>query len=226
MLTAVIDRVAFPVLCKSDDKEMTQKSHSIFRPIFTLIYPAVAVAIVIVPDFIILFFGEQWRPAGLYCAILLLALFPGLIRIMLRNILKSSGKTKMIFVAEILTVIVTLVLVGIALCFSVLFLVSSMVASMVFSMLVYAWLSDSWQMISPKEIVGLIFIPFIAAVAAALGSCVVLLLCGALSAPIRIMGAGCAGFGVALTFYICVRDEFCLYWLCWCKRKLKSGSNA
>ena len=180
MLISVIDRVAFPVLCKADEKNMTQKSHSIFKPIFTLIYPAVAVSIVIVLDFIILFFGEQWRPVGLYCAILLLALFPGLIRIMLRNILKSSGETKMILIAEISTVIVTLILVGAALCFSVLFLVSSMVASMVFSMLFYAWISHAKKMITPGDIIRLIAIPSCAAVLAASAGGAVLLLCGTL----------------------------------------------
>ena len=217
LLVAVIDRVAFPVLCKSPDKEeMVRSSHNIFKPVFTLLYPAFAVGIVIAEKFVILVLGEQWQTAGQYFAILLIALFPGLVKVMLRNVLKSAGNTRAIFLTEMLTAIIMLTLICVAIRISILALVGSFAVGMFCSMLIYAKFSYADKMVNFRDIGKITFVPLCAAVIAGVTTWGTLLLCG--DYFYSVVSLGIVFVAASFVFYLAVGNVYCLQILNYGKR--------
>ena len=205
---AVIDRVAFPVLCKSPDKEeMVRSSHNIFKPVFTLLYPAFAVGIVIAEKFVILVLGEQWQTAGQYFAI------------MLRNVLKSAGNTRAIFLTEMLTAIIMLTLICVAIRISILALVGSFAVGMFCSMLIYAKFSYADKMVNFRDIGKITFVPLCAAMIAGATTWGALFLCGDYFYSVVSLGiVFVAGFAASFVFYLAVGNVYCLQILNYGKR--------
>ncbi|MBQ7393635.1 MAG: lipopolysaccharide biosynthesis protein [Lentisphaeria bacterium] len=221
LLTAVIDRVAFPVLCKSTDQESMQvNSKNIFNPLFVLLYPLFAVGVVVAEQFVVIAFGELWRSSGIYFAILLVSLFPAMVRIMLRNIFKSAGATGLIFRAELLTIVFTLILVGCSLFISILCLVGSMVGSMFFTMFTYMFYSHSRGLVKCQDVCAMIASPLCSALASA-GVAVLVQCVGNKWCPpvVTCCAAGFAGVVTAFVYYAVTKNPVCLQFSERIKRK-------
>lgn len=110
MITNVLDKALFPIYAKfSDFEKMLLHYRSLSRVIYSFILPLLFLLLLFSKEFILVFLGNQWMDSFWMFKILIISSIPMIIKSLDRNVLKSAGKTKTIFVNEILSSIVTLI---------------------------------------------------------------------------------------------------------------------
>lgn len=101
ILTAVVDKAAFPVLSQITDKQVfRERSVLIARFVYFISFPVFAFLTVAAGSVMYVLFGPQWIEGGWMLSILGLAGMPMVVKAMSRNIIKSTGRTSYILRME------------------------------------------------------------------------------------------------------------------------------
>lgn len=123
MVTNVVDRTFFPIFSKMNNEtnELAIRVAKLRLLVYSLLFPLFAFIIVFGGNIVTLVLGSNWADCIQYFRILMFASFPMLIKAMNRNVLKSTGYTKQIFLIECCSTIFLLLSLGVA------FLANSMI---------------------------------------------------------------------------------------------------
>lgn len=107
ILTAVVDKAAFPVLSQITDKRLfRERSVLIARFVYFISFPVFAFLAVAAEPVMYVLFGPQWGEGGWMLSILAVAGMPMIVKAMSRNIIKSTGRTSYILRMETISSIV------------------------------------------------------------------------------------------------------------------------
>lgn len=111
IVTAVIDKVGFTMLSKSQNvKDMIRTGHVLYKYIYLIAIPIFVYVIEVAEELFVFIFGNKWLISAPIFKILCYAIIPLIIKTLNRNLLKSSGQTKSILTLEVIITVVGILL--------------------------------------------------------------------------------------------------------------------
>ncbi len=125
-----VGSVAFPYLAQSkSDEELLNKARLLYRKIYHVSFPMLALFSVISYEIIQIILGEQWLEASFFLKIILVSGIFDIISFMLRTFQKACGKTRLISRLETIKSIIKLSIIGVSILFGIKFLIYSILLS-------------------------------------------------------------------------------------------------
>lgn len=134
IMTTISDKVLFPVLSKIHDEDIwLKKSRKILSRLSFCMYLVLTICILFSQVLVYLLLGEQWQPASKYLSILLYAGYGTVIVCIIRNLIKSSGKTYALLKIESSKSVVGIILIVLVYRFGIMALLYSIVLTNLFA---------------------------------------------------------------------------------------------
>ena len=139
ILTQCVDKGVFPILSRElNENNLINKARSLNRTFLSLVIPLFPIISMLSYPIVMILLGREWSGAVQYLSILSWSGIALTIQSVYRNIIKSTGKTQFIFVAEVCKSIIILVVLLISMNYGVLFLVYAVTFSSYFGVLVWS----------------------------------------------------------------------------------------
>ena len=127
-----VGSVAFPYLAQSKNaKDLVNKARLLYRKIYHISFPMIALFSVISYEIISIILGEQWLEADFFLKIILVSGIAEIISFMLRTLQKAYGKTRLITRLETIKSVIRLSLISVSIFFGIKFLIYSILLSSV-----------------------------------------------------------------------------------------------
>lgn len=124
IMSMSIDKSLFPILSKETTTDrLVKKARSINRYFITYLFPIFPLVSLVSFPLIEIVLGDKWLAATDYLEIILWSGLPLIVQSLYRNILKSLGYTRYIFIVELIKSALLLSFILIAMNFGVMFLV-------------------------------------------------------------------------------------------------------
>lgn len=114
MMRNVIDKTFFPIFSTiNDQKELLLKEYDeLCKQLYAFMFPIFSIIICYSKEIIIVFLGSEWIESIPILQILMFSSFPILVVALNRNLFKSMGNTRIIFIIEICSLIFLTIGVG------------------------------------------------------------------------------------------------------------------
>lgn len=138
----VVDKTLFPVFSKinNDINHLKIESTKMRNFLYSILFPVFALLIVFCDEIVLAILGEQWIESSSYLCLFLISSFFVTAKTLNRNVLKSLGRTKMIFNIELWIMFALLVGLGISIVFhSIYGVIISYVLSQVLASVLSSW---------------------------------------------------------------------------------------
>lgn len=139
ILSQCVDKGVFPILSKEvNDQNVIASARRLNRLFLSLIVPLFPIISLLSFPLVMILLGNDWLGSVQYLSILSWSGIALTIQSVYRNIVKSTGKTQFILIAEICKSLIILVVVFISIRFGVLFLVYAVTLASYLGVLVWA----------------------------------------------------------------------------------------
>ena len=111
IVSSIVDKAVFPILSKKNDlNEIISTISMLSRNIYLITFPLFSIVIVLSSPIIVTFLGDEWQEAAWILSRLCCGGIPLVVKLMLRNALKTLGETYCIFKCEFICFIIGLVI--------------------------------------------------------------------------------------------------------------------
>lgn len=162
-ITSVLNQVFFPFLSKEQNnlEKMRKDVLNSTRVMSFFLYPLMFYLICFAEPIIVLLYSDKWLPAVPFFQILCVIGFVNFMYHLNRSILKAIGKTKLLFILQVVACVLGLTLSFCAIHFGIYAVVVSTVLNSVLSLLIILYFAGSQIQIHIREQMGAVFLNFV-----------------------------------------------------------------